>query len=221
MDFSGAVTFPFRQNDWFTKILLPSAFLCIPILGIFLVAGWALEISRRVIHGKTPLLPAADFRRNLADGAAVMGILALCALPFCLWIALGGIAGAAREAGTEGTGGFDLLWWGIECAGLASALAGAVWAAAAVGFLADTGSFRSVFQIRKIFTAIRSAPAAFGLAALAWIPLGMLAFSGTAVCCVGALCTTVYAAASAFHLAGQAYALAAGKQAGVPPPSNA
>ena len=215
MDFGEALTFPLRDKDWFTKILIQSALLAIPVLGAFLLAGWALAVCRGAVRGKTSALPALSFRRHLADGAAAMGILAVGALPFLLAVAAGGISGAAWEAAHEdAAGAIELYWWGVECLGLILALAGAVWATAAIGFLADTGSFRSALDIRRVFPAIRSAPAAFLLAVLAWIPLGLLAASGTAVCCLGAFFTIAYASASANHLAGQAYALAAAKRTG-------
>ncbi len=215
MQFGRALAFPFEDDNWFKKVLLPAAFLIIPILGMLVTTGWSLEICRRVIRNRTAALPDMEFRRNLTDGLSVWGIMLICLIPFGLWLGLGGIAGSLMGAAKEAAGDYDLIWWGIECVALVLALAAAVWITAAIGRLADTGTFRSAFMIREVFSAIRSAPAVFIIATLSWIPLGLLAVSGTAICCVGAFFTSAFAAASAFHLAGQAYSLAAAKP--VPP----
>ncbi|MBN2085695.1 MAG: DUF4013 domain-containing protein [Anaerolineales bacterium] len=208
-----ALMFVFKDDLWFSKILRPAVFLIVPFVGVFLLAGWALGVCRGVVRGGAPALPAADVRRNLADGAAVMGIFAVCALPFCLAVALGGIGGAAWEAVRETEGGIDLYWWGVEFGGLIIALGGAVWAVVAVGRLADTGSVREALRIRGVVRAVRAAPAAYGLTLCSWLGLGLLALSGVAVCGVGLFFTTAFAAAAAFHLAGQAHRLAAEKAA--------
>jgi hypothetical protein len=221
MQIRRALTFPFQDDEWFTKVLRPAACLLIPLLGIFLAAGWALAVCRREIRKQTPALPGMEFRRNLNDGLAVWGIILICAMPLFLWLGLGGIIGSVLESAKVESGVFDLIWWGIEWAALGIAFAATVCAIAAIGRLAEAGSFRETFRIRRIFSSIRSAPAAFALTALAWLGLGILAVSGVAVCCGGMFFTSAFAAAAAFHLAGQAYALAAAGRASPdsPPPA--
>jgi hypothetical protein len=209
MQFGRALTFAFRDDDWFKKVFVPAACLWIPLLGVLSATGWALEVCRREIRRQTPALPAMEFRRNLADGLAVWGIFWIFGIPLFLWVGAGGILGSASETPLASIGVLDWYWWMVECGALAVLAATAVWLIAAIGRFAASGSFRAAFQLREIFFAIRSAPAAFLLAALAWIPLGLLAVSGAAICCVGGWFTSAFAAASAFHLAGQACALAA------------
>jgi hypothetical protein len=221
MRFGHALRFVFQDDDWFKKILLPAACLFIPLLGVFLTAGWALEICRREIRKQAPALPSLSFSRNLRDGLAVWGIFLASSLPLLLWLGMGGIFNAALVAAKKDSGAVDLFWWGFEFAGLAVAAAGGVWTVAAIGRLADTGSFREVLRIRGVVRAISTAPAVYVRAVFSWLGLGLLAVSGIAVCGVGLGFTSAFAAAAAFHLAGQAFALAAAGRASPdsPPPA--
>jgi len=215
MQFGRALNFPFQDKDWFRKVLVPALWQILPGLGMIAVTGWALEVCRRVIRGTGNELPDFNLRRSLSDGLAVWGIFLVCGIPIFLWLGLGGFFTSPLflKSGAGNSGTFDLLWWGIECGALVIALGAAVWASAAIGRFADTGSFRAAFRMREIFSVIRSAPAAYLLAVLAGFPLALLAFLGIAICCAGVSFTTAYALASAGHLAGQAYALGAARRA--------
>lgn len=221
MQFKRALAFPFQDAGWFKKVLIPAIAQCIPLIGIILATGWALEICRRVIRKDPRELPALEFRRDLAGGLSVWGLLLIFTIPMLLWLGLGGAISAAAWPAENGNNAarFDVFWWGVEIGALAIALGSAMGALAAVGRLAESGSFRSALQIRDGMAALRSAPVAYLLAALAWLPLGFLAVSGIALCGVGVFFLSAYALGSGFHLAGQAHALAASRRlpSAVPP----
>lgn len=206
-----ALTFPFQDADWFRKVLRVAVCLLIPVLGAFLAKGWALEVCRNVIRGRDRDLPDVHVRRHTGDGLAVCGLFLTCSLPVFLWLGVGGIADAVLSAAAADNVAVDVLWWGYEIALLALGAACGVWAVAAVGRLAEDGSFRRAVGIRGAVAAVRSAPSAYGFTALSWLGFGLLAASGIALCGMGIWFTSAFAAASAFHAAGQARRLAAGK----------
>jgi hypothetical protein len=211
MRFGLALTFLFQDAQWFRKVFRVAVCLLIPVLGAFLAKGWALEVCRNVIRGRDRKLPDVHFRRHMVGGLAVCGLFLTCSLPVFLWLGLGGIADAVLSAAAVNSVAVDVLWWGYELVFLALGAACGVWAIAAVGRLAEDGSFRRAIGIPGTVAAVRSAPAAYGFTALSWLGFGLLAASGIALCGMGICFTSAFAAASAFHAAGQARRMAAGK----------
>jgi hypothetical protein len=211
MRFGLALTFLFQDAQWFRKVFRVAVCLLIPVLGAFLAKGWALEVCRNVIRGRDRKLPDVHFRRHMVGGLAVCGLFLTCSLPVFLWLGLGGIADAVLSAAAADSVAVDMLWWGYELVFLALGAACGVWAIAAVGRLAEDGSFRRAIGIRGAVAAVRSAPAAYGFTALSWLGFGLLAASGIVICGMGICFTSAFAAASAFHAIGQARRLAAGK----------
>jgi hypothetical protein len=198
MRFGLALTFLFQDAQWFRKVFRVAVCLLIPVLGAFLAKGWALEVCRNV-------------SRHAGDGLAVCGLFLACSLPVFLWLGVGVIADALLSVAAADTVAVDVLWWGYEIALLALGAACGVWAVAGIGRLAEDGSFRRAVGIRGAVAVVRSAPAAYGFTALSWLGFGLLAASGIALCGIGICFTSAFAAASAFHAAGQARRLAAGK----------
>jgi hypothetical protein len=68
MDFGKAFSYPFQDPNWFKKIIIPGLVMLIPIIGQITILGWALDITRRVIHRDPNPLPDLDFGKNLSDG---------------------------------------------------------------------------------------------------------------------------------------------------------
>ncbi|MGB7539617.1 MAG: DUF4013 domain-containing protein [Anaerolineales bacterium] len=222
MQFTRALTFYIGDKHWFRKILTVAACLFIPLLGLAAATGWALEISRRVIRNQKDDLPGMDLRRSIADGLALWVIGLGYILPVVALSGAGGILSARFfPAGRSSAPmAFDSYWWGIEFIAAALLLAAALGMIAAAGRFAETGSFRAAFQLRKILSAIRSAPVVYLQIVLIGVPLGLLAISGIAVCGVGLFFTTACALGSGFHLAGQAQRLAAERAASGPIPGR-
>jgi ABC-type amino acid transport system permease subunit len=215
MQFARALKFYFNDSHWFRKVLSVAACLLIPILGVAAATGWALEISRRVIRNQTDAVPAMDLRRSWTEGLAVWAIGLVYLLPVMALLGAGGLLSALifPAAKSSAPMAFDSYWWGIEFITVALLLAAVLGMIAALGRFADTGSFRAAFQWREVISILRSAPVAFLQVVLAWLPLGLLALSGIAVCGVGLFFTTACALGSGFHLMGQAHRLAAEKAA--------
>jgi hypothetical protein len=207
MHWRDALRFPLADEHWFRKILFPALLLFVPVIGWLILAGWGLEISRRVIRADPEALPPLRFRQNLRDGAGVWCIGLAGSLPVLFWLAIGSILSAVIFPGVieSNRAWFDAFWWGVESIAPALLLAGGMFSAAAAGRFAATGIFRTAFELPGISRMIRRAPGEFALAAAGIIPLAVFSALGTLICGVGALFTAAYAAAVGFHLAGRAY----------------
>jgi hypothetical protein len=216
MRFGYSLTFPFQDEHWFRKIFLPAIFLLIPLFGLIVVFGWAGEVCRRVIEGKTEELPALDFRRNVSDGIRIGGILLLYLLPVLVAVIAGGLLASPiflSEKDSPAAGVATTLC-AIECVLLLIALADSFLISAAIGRYAAGENFSAALRPGESFRLIRSAPGAYLQTLLGYFPLALLAFSGGLICLIGAFFTGAYAASSAFHLIGQAHRIARSRSAG-------
>jgi hypothetical protein len=207
MRFGYSLTFPVHDNRWFRKIFLPACLLLVPLLGLAAVLGWACEVCRRVIGGASEELPPLDFSRNLSDGIRIAGILAIYYLP----VLVAAMVGAALvspfflSGKDAAAGGVAAAMCALECVILLLAMGVGLLATAAIGRYASGEKFGFVLRPMESVRLIRTAPAAYLMTLLAFFPLALLAFSGGLICLAGAFFTGAYAAASAFHLIGQAY----------------
>jgi len=57
MDFGRAFTYPFDDPDWLRKLAIIALISLIPIFGWFVLMGYIVEITRRVIYHEEVLLP--------------------------------------------------------------------------------------------------------------------------------------------------------------------
>ena len=85
MDFGKAFSFVFEDEDWIKKIALGGLLSLIPVLGLFLVIGYGLEVTKRVIKGDAEVLPDwSDFGGYLTKGFMVFLIAFVYMLPVIL-----------------------------------------------------------------------------------------------------------------------------------------
>jgi hypothetical protein len=217
MRFGYSLTFPVHDARWFRKIFLPACWLLVPLLGWLVVLGWGCEICRRVAGGQSEELPALDFERNFSDGIRIAGLLAIYCLPVLVAVVAGGLLVSTLFLSEKdaAAGGVATAMCALECAILLISIGDGLLATAAIGRYASGENFGRALRPGESLRLLRSAPGAYLLTLLAFFPLGLLAFSGGLVCLVGALFTGAYAAASAFHLIGQAV-LAARSRRGAP-----
>jgi hypothetical protein len=207
MRFGYSLTFPILDNRWFQKIFLPACLLLVPVLGLLVVLGWACEVCRRVVGGASEELPPLDFERNLSDGIRIAGILVIYVLPVLVAVMVGGglVSPFFLSEKDAAAGGVAAVMCALECGILLLSMGDALLATAAIGRYASGEIFGRAIRPADSFRLLRSAPAAYLMTLLAFFPLTLLAFSGGLICLVGAFFTGAYAAASAFHLIGQAY----------------
>ncbi len=205
MDLGLAFSYPFQDKDWVTKLLLAGVLLLIPVLGIIVVMGWSLAITRNVIKGEAqPLVGLSDFADLLTIGFKAFMITLIYALPIIIVsIPFGFIASMFDSPDTEGWIAFASICF--SCFTILYGLVLAFIYPAALGELAANDDIGAALNPSRIIELVRKAPNAYVLTFLATMGVGFLAGFGFLLCFVGIIFTSAYAYAVYGHLYGQAY----------------
>jgi hypothetical protein len=220
MDIGKAFTFVFDDEDWVVKILIAAAILLVGILlGVLvipaivagaLLAGYSVEITRRVIHGNPQALPEWDnWGDLLADGikAIVIGIvyaLPVIILIVCLGVPIGVLAEDAEVLSS-------LLSVLLSCLSFLWAIVMSLLLPAAIAFYAAAGELSAAFRFGEVFAFVRDNLKTYLITFLmSWVA-SFVGGLGSLVCGVGALVTSPYGWMVTGHLYGQAYLEAAGQ----------
>ena len=208
MEFGKSFTYVFEDDDWIVKILLAAVIVFIPIIGGLAVAGWGVEITKRVIHQDEEVLPGwGDFVNFLIKGLVLILIGFVYMLPVILvQVCSNGTFILGQESGEEGLmilGNILLACFG--CLSFIYSILVFFLIAAAIGRYADTGEIGSAFQFGKVFATVKAAPAPYLMVLLGGFLAGMIAFLGVIACIIGVFFTAAYANAINAHLMGQAY----------------
>jgi hypothetical protein len=211
MDFGKAFSFPFQDPDWAKKVLIPALVFLIPIIGQIIVLGWALDITRRVIHREERPLPELDFGKNLSDGFKGFIICLVYAIPAIILSIPPAIVNAVTTSSADSSnvntlGPLAILVM-VCCYGLLIlyALALNVVLPAALGNFVATENMSAGFRFSEVFGLVRTAPGAYLMVLLGVIIAGFIGGLGTIACFIGVLATYAYAMAIEGHLYGQAY----------------
>ena len=215
MEFGKAFSFPFQDQEWFKKVAILALISLIPIVGPFVVLGWGVEITRRVIRkDPTPLPAFGNFGGLLVDGLKVAVIIFVYMLPIILVQACNqaitfGLPELMNDLDTVGTITMvTLICFG--CLSLLYAILMGFLLPAALGNFAATDKMGAAFKFGKVFGLVRAAPVAYLLVLLGTFLSGIVAMLGVIACAIGVFLTAVYAAAINAHLQGQAYLQAGG-----------
>ena len=76
MDFGKAFSYVFDDEDWIKKIGIGALLSLIPIVGWFVILGWGVEITKRVINKNPEILPDwSDFGGYLTRGFLAFVVL--------------------------------------------------------------------------------------------------------------------------------------------------
>ena len=209
MNFGAPFTFPFEDPDWLKKIALAALVSLIPIVGQLFIAGWMMEITRRVIKGESVLLPDINFGEYLGLGFKQMVIGLVYALPMIvLWLPMVIVgAGGAAAGMDEETLAIVISVVSCCCGGLVFlyGLLLAFMMPAALGRFLDTGELGAAFKVKQVFALVKAAPVPYLIAIAGAILAGMIAPIGGIAIGIGAIFTTAYAMAIMGHFYGQAY----------------
>ncbi|MGD2144700.1 MAG: DUF4013 domain-containing protein [Anaerolineae bacterium] len=219
MDIAKSFTYVFDEENWVRKVLAAAgivllgvvlAILIIPaILAYLLLAGYGLEITRRVIRGESPVLPDwGDWGKLLTDGFKVWVVSFVYALPIiafnaCLGIPIGILSDEAEQIGAI-FGAFSALvsfLWSIPM-GLVLP--------AAVAHVAAEGELAAAFRLGRLAAFVRQNFGTYVVVlVLGWVAT-FVGGLGVILCGVGWLVTVPYAGWISSHLRGQAYVKASG-----------
>jgi hypothetical protein len=207
MDFGLAFTFPFRDPDWFRKILIIALVALIPIIGWFVLMGWAFQIAQRVIRGDFQPLPELDFGEQLGKGFQVLVVSIVYTIPIAITtIPMTVLGQMTTNAGSDFQSVIAIasICWGFVVI-LYSLLLMFV-LPAAIGRFASTGTMSDAFQFSEVIALARRNPVAFLLVVLGSFLAGLFITPiGGILCGIGTVLTATYSQAIIHHLIGQAY----------------
>jgi len=215
MEFGRAFSFVFEDQDWVKKIGIAGLLLIVPILGGLVVSGWALEITRRVIHRETEVLPDwSNFGDYLVKGLMLFVVGFVYALPIILVSACqqGGILFLQNNGDETTTSIITALSICLSCVMILYSIVLGFVLPAAYARLAVTGQLGAAFRFGEVIGLVRAAPAAYLMVLLGEIIAGFIGSLGLILCIIGVVFTYAYAMAMMAHLWGQAYNVASGGQ---------
>ncbi len=210
MDFGRAFSFPFQDPDWFKKTAIVALVSIIPVIGQFVLLGWAFEVVRRLINRESDIpLPSLDFGGQLGKGFMLWLVSLIYAIPtiiFTLPMQLTPMIAAGMDDPEVGATIVAVI--SICCGGLSLiySLLLLFVLPAAWGQYAARGEFGAAFRFGEVFGLVRKAPVAYLLVALGYLlSFSIIAPLGLIACVIGVFLTTAYAALVTAHLTGQAY----------------
>ncbi len=211
MNIGKAFVFPTEDQDWLRKVGIAALVMLIPLVGSFALAGWGLEVTRRVIRREPQPLPDwTDFGGYIVGGLQVAVIGFAYVLPIFLIVACSqGLLFSLTDSDNDTiTSIVTLISICLSCIVFLFVIFMMFFVPAAIGKFADTGQMSAAFRFGEIFGLVRAAPAAYLLVLLGNLIAGILASLGVIACIIGVFFTSAYAAAINGHLQGQAYLLA-------------
>jgi hypothetical protein len=235
MDIGKSFAFVFEDKDWIVKILLAAAILLIGILfswvllipaivAALALAGYSVEITRRVIQGRQDELPEwTDWGKLLTDGLKVIVIGIVYALPIilvslCLGIPAGLLSENAHEYGAS-VGTMETLSMTLSmllsCLSFLYSIALSIVLPAAIGFYVDRDDLGAAFRFGEVLSFVRDNFKTYLLTfVMSWVA-SLVGSLGALVCGIGWLVTGPYSYMVTGHLYGQAYRTARGQVAPV------
>lgn len=210
MEFGKAFSFAFEDKDWIKKLGIGALLMIIPFIGWLVVAGWGIEITKRVIQRDPQPLPDwSDFGGYLVKGLQVFVIGLVYSLPIILVnICQQGVTLFGQQGDTTDETILMAVTVFAVCFGCVSFIYSIFLGfilPAALGNFAATGQMGAGFRFGEVFGLVRAAPVAYLLALLGGFVASLIASLGVILCVIGILFTAVYAYTINAHLYGQAY----------------
>jgi hypothetical protein len=218
MDIGKAIGFVFEDQDWISKVLIGAliTFLSFLILPAFLLFGYSLEITKRVLRGDPqPLPPWTELGDLFVKGVMVVIIGIVYALPIIIinvcatpiWI----IADNSRNVGTAETLS-GLASFGVGCLSFLWAIVMSIVLPAALARFADTGELRDAFQFGDILRFVQDNLGTYIVVFLViWVASLIAGVIGAVACGIGLFFTQPILYMFMGHLYGQAYLKAQGE----------
>jgi hypothetical protein len=216
MDFGLAFSFPFKDQQWFKKLIIPGLVSLIPIVGQLFLVGFGLNVAKRVIEKNPESLPELDFGGDLKRGFMSFVIGLGYSLPIILvslvlsiiLVAVGGFSGDSSSS--ESTVAIILVLQ--SCFGIIAfiyGLAMAFFTSAALGnFLAKGEQLGAAFKFKEIWGYLKTAFVPYLLVIVGGFLGNLIGSLGAIICVVGLLVTMPYGIAVYGHFIGQAYKVA-------------
>jgi hypothetical protein len=214
MDIGKSFGYVFEDEQWITKILIAAAILfggillgvlVIPaFLAAFLLSGYGVEITRRVINRNPQVLPDWDNWGDLmVDGLKVWVIGVVYALPAIVVSACLSIPGAALSQDAPGWASFFSSIGG--CLGFLWSLVVTLLTPAAIAFFVVNDDLGAAFRFGDVFNFVRDNFSNYLIVlVMSWVT-GIIGFLGFLLCLLPVLVTGPYSGWVMNHLYGEAY----------------
>jgi hypothetical protein len=218
MDYTKAFTFPQQDSNWLKKFLIAGALNIVPVVGSLLVAGYMLEVTRRVVENNAQVLPEwGDWGNLFKKGLYVWVVALVYALPIIVLaicssapqIAISVMAssnnGSASSAAGMGTA-VAIISGCFSCLILLYAIFMGMVLPAALGKVAATDQLGAAFRFGEVIALVRAKPAVYLIVMLiSAVAASLLSSIGTILCVVGLFFGVAYAQLVGAYLYGQAY----------------
>ncbi len=208
MDFGKAFSYVFDDEDWIKKIGIGALLSLIPIVGWFVILGWGVEITKRVINKTPETLPDwSDFGGYLTRGFLAFLVLFVYTLPVTLLSGCG--TGLTALADSFGEDALTTIAWVLtacfSCITFLYSIFAYLIIPAAVANYAVTDEIGAAFKFGEIFKMVRENLGTYGMVLLGGLVASLVSGLGVIACGIGVLITMVYGVAINGHLWGQAY----------------
>ncbi len=213
MDFGLAFSFPFKDQQWFKKLIIPGLVSLIPIVGQFFLIGFGLNVAKRVIEKNPESLPDLDFGDDLKRGfmSFVIGLgyaLPIILVSLVMSIILVAVGGFSADSSTSDTTMAIVLVL-QSCFGIIAfiyGLAMAFFTSAALGnYLANGEQLGFAFRFKEVWGLLKTAIVPYLLVIVGGFIGNLIGSLGAIICVVGLLVTMPYGMAVYGHFIGQAY----------------
>lgn len=208
MDFGLAFSFVFKDPEWFKKVAIPAVCSLIPVVGPFVLLGWAMKAAKNVMDGNAEnALPELDFGADLGKGFMVTLIGVIYSLPIAIFA---GISSGLFTAAPNSEEAMSVIFYILGgCFGLLGLLLALVIMFLSVVGIANyiaKGEFGAAFKFKELFALLKKSFVSWLLVIVAYLlAMGIIAPLGGIACGVGALLTAAYANLIVMHMTGQAY----------------
>ncbi|HEY9077538.1 MAG TPA: DUF4013 domain-containing protein [Anaerolineaceae bacterium] len=220
MKFGEAFSFAFRDLDWTKKMLIMVVVPLIPLIGPWILLGWSLEITRRIIQKHPTPLPELDFSKNLMDGLKMVVVNLVYLLPIFLLvfvIAFSSVLLPLLDMGSKSdVPVFTLVMLVVvSCILILEILYGlfmGVYLPVAYGRLAETGELKSAFEVKEVWALLKAAPGDYLFCLFGSFISGIIAQAGMLLCGIGIFFTNPYIMTIMGNLYGQAHVQAVAKR---------
>ncbi len=215
MEFGKAFSYQFAAEDWWKKLLITGLIALIPVVGIFYVIGWMLEIAGRFSKARaneTVELPDVDFGGFLGTGFKGFLISLIYALPAVIAvIPLAIILPVSINTMDDPTVVMAIA--GVCCGGLSILLsiAGGLLAYPAMVEVQLAGNLKAGLNFKRVFAIFKGAIVPYLLSILAMVIITpILSSLGGLLCGFGVLLTVPYSLSLTGYFLGSAYKEGAG-----------
>lgn len=220
MDIGKAFSFVFEDEEWIVKVLIAMgillggvllSWLIIPaFLAYLLLAGYGVEITRRVLRGESRVLPVWDnWGQLFTDGLyiAIIGIvyaLPIIILSICLGTPIGILAEDSEAASS-------MLGTVLGCLNFLWGIVMSLFLPAAIAFYVKEGSLAAAFRFGDVYAWVRDHFSTYLIVAVMAWAASIIGGLGFLVCGIGWLFTIPYSGFVTSHLYGQGYLAASGQ----------